>query len=85
MRAIKLILIFLLVVIAAVFGAHNGEYVKIDLFPFPVIFYVKSFILPLGACIFGIIVGGAYASARALYWRTKYNRLLRKNSHGNEP
>lgn len=79
MRGIKLIVLFLVVVIAGVFGAHNDEYVKIDLFPFPAEFYVKSFVVPLVSCIFGIILGGVYASARAAYWKSKYNRLVKKN------
>lgn len=84
MRSIKLILIFLLVIIAAVFGAHNDEYVKVDLFPFPAVFYVKFFIVPLAAAIFGIILGGFYASAKAVYWRSKYKRLVKKNDSKNE-
>jgi uncharacterized integral membrane protein len=79
MRAIKMLFLFLVVVIAAVFGAHNSDYVKVDLFPFPLILHVKLFIVPLLSCIFGIILGGFYAAAKATYWKTKYNRLVKKN------
>ena len=79
MRGIKLLLIFIIVVISAVFGAHNSDYVKLDFFPFPLIINIKLFIIPLISCIFGLLLGGVYASARALYWKSRYKRLVKKN------
>ena len=79
MRGIKLLLVFFIVVIAGVFGAHNSDYVRVDLFPFPVVMNIKFFIVPLLSCIFGIILGGAYAVAKAAYWKSKYKRLVKKN------
>jgi len=79
MRAIKVLFWFLLIILAAVFGANNDHYVKVDLFPFPFIFYAKAFLIPLAACIFGIILGGIYASTKAIYWKAKYKRLVKKN------
>ena len=78
MRGIKMLLLFLVVVIAAVFGAHNSDYVKLDLFPFPLIINIKLFIVPLLSCIAGIILGGFYASARAIYWKKRYNNLKKR-------
>lgn len=79
MRAIKILFWFVLIIIAAVFGANNDHYVKVDLFPLPVLFYTKAFVIPLASCIFGIILGGIYASAKAIYWKAKYKRQLKKN------
>ena len=79
MRAIKILVIFFVIVIAGIFGAHNSDYVKVDMFPFPLVMQIKFFIVPLLSCIAGIILGGVYASAKASYWKAKYKRLLKKN------
>jgi uncharacterized integral membrane protein len=79
MKYIKFLFVLFACIFAANFAAHNDQYVRVDLFPIPAEFDIVFFAIILAAILFGVLLGGVFASARATYWKIKYKRLTKND------
>lgn len=69
MKAIRLAVLIVLLVVVIAFAVANREAVNINFYPLPFVWRTASFLPILGAFAAGILIGGFYYWIAASRWR----------------